>query len=108
RSTEDSISEGDVLVVAGTSKGKVFQVLVFRNLTKNITSYKGHSLVPVRLGVALMMLSAICVSAYSYFYIHAMAFLPITVLAIFVCISGFVVYLDFRYRNAIKSIENYK
>lgn len=105
--TYNSISEGDVIVVAGKQKGPLFQVLVFRNLTKNLTSYQGQNLAMPRIGAALLFLSATLTSAV-LFFMGVSLVLPLSIFIFCLAISIFFLYLDFRYRNAIKLIENYK
>jgi hypothetical protein len=44
RATYNAMNEGDELIVAGKSKGTVFQVIAFRNVTKSLNSYKNKSI----------------------------------------------------------------
>ncbi len=106
RPTYNSMSDGDVIVAGGKQKGPVFQVLVFRNLTKNLNSYQGQSLAMPRIGAALLFLSATFTSAIFYF-MGASLIVPLSVFIFCLGISIFILYLDFRYRKAIKLIENF-
>src|SRR5688572_16745930 len=63
RSTYDSISEGDELIVAGKPRGTVFRVTAYRNVTKNLKSYKVKGSPILRFMGTVVLVSGIAFTA---------------------------------------------
>lgn len=63
RPTYDAISEGDELIVAGKDRQKLFQVTAYKNVTKNLTSYRAKAVPLVRVMGILILILGIAFSA---------------------------------------------
>ena len=106
RPTYNSIAEADELIVAGKSKGPIFEVTEYRNLTKNITSYKGSGGTTFRLIAGVAFVVGIGIAAFLVFLSNSLMLVAVSIP--FIVISALFFYIDYTHRAAIKAIENHK
>ena len=106
--TPETIIEGDELIVAGKAKEKVFEVMAYRNLTRNIRSYReqGRSISFIYAG-ALVLVGLGGLIATLLF--HHRLMLPIFIISatVFGCGLFFLNQVK-KYRQADELVENYK
>jgi hypothetical protein len=106
--TPETIIEGDELIVAGKAKEKVFAVMAYRNLTRNIRSYReqGRSISFIYAG-ALVLVGLVGLIATLLF--HHRFMLPIFIISatVFGCGLFFLNQVK-KYRQADELVENYK
>ena len=106
RATYNSISEGDELIVAGKSKGTVFQVIAFRNVTKSLNSYTSKSL-PIFRMMAIAT-SVIGVGFAALLFLIGKSPMTLSIVIPFLGAAGLLFYWDYRHRDAVTSIENHR
>jgi hypothetical protein len=106
RATYDSINEGDELIVAGKSRGTVFHITAYRNLTKDLNSYKGKGLPLFRLMGVVVLIIGIGFATLLLFLGNSL--MPLLFALPFIAAGCFLFYYDYKYSDAIKSIENHR
>ena len=107
RPTYASIVEGDELIVAGHTKGTIFEVSAYRNVTKNLNSYGGKGAAPIlKVMAAVLLLLAFGLGALMYSLSGPV--MALVLAGLFIAVSGYLFYLDKKHGDAIKLLESYK
>ena len=106
RPTYDAISDGDELIVAGKYRQRLFHVTAYKNVTKNLTSYKERAVPLVRVIGILVLTVGIALSAILFFIGNSV--MPLLFSLPFLGAGAFLLYFDYKHATAVKAIETYK